>query len=80
MITKEEIRDADYLIAMTQRIADELGNGENVHLLLDFSGTMPLKDIPDPYPTNTFPQAFSLIEKGVKDFYAYLKQTYIEGE
>lgn len=78
MITNEEIRDADFVIAMSQRIADELGNDENVHLLLDFSSDIPMKDIPDPYPTNTFPQAFILIEAGVKAFYTYLKQTYID--
>lgn len=80
MITKEEIQSADYLIAMTHRVANELGNGENVHLLLDFATDNPSKDIPDPYPTNTFPQAFKLIEHGVKSFFAYLKQTYIVDE
>ena len=77
-ITQDEIHNADYVIAMTKSIADELGNGENVHLLLDFSAQIASKDIPDPYPTNTFPQAFNLIEDGVKSFYAYLKQTYFE--
>lgn len=78
MITKEEIHETDFLIAMSQRIADELGNGENVRLLLDFSDNMPSKDIPDPYPSNTFPQAFNLIEDGVRSFYAYLKKTYFK--
>ena len=71
-ITKDEIRTADYIIAMSQRVADELGNAENVHLLLDFVPGSPTKDVPDPYPTDTFPQAFSLIEEGVKAFYSYL--------
>lgn len=75
LITKDEIKDADFLIAMTQGIADELGNGENVHLLLKFVDEIDSKDIPDPYPTNTFPQAFRLIEIGMRAFYAYLKQT-----
>lgn len=80
MITKKQIQEADYVIAMTKSIADELGNGENVHLLLDFSTNITSKDIPDPYPTNTFPQAFHQIEEGVKAFYAYLKQSYFEGQ
>lgn len=80
MITKKEIQSADYLIAMSRRVANELGNGQNVHLLLDFAADIPLKDIPDPYPTNTFPQAFELIEQGVQSFYAYLKQTYLIDE
>ncbi len=80
MITKEETQGADFVIAMTQSIADELGNGENVHLLLDFSDDITSKDIPDPYPTNTFSQAFNLIEDGVKCFYAFLKNTYFGDE
>lgn len=74
-ITNQEILEADYLIAMTKKVADELGNKANVHLLLDFVEGAETRDIPDPYPTNTFPQAFELIEKGVKAFYKYLKTT-----
>jgi protein-tyrosine phosphatase len=76
MITQREIQQADHLIAMTQRVADELGNGENVSLLLDDAEDLPSKDIPDPYPTDTFPEAFSLIEQGVQIFYAHLVRTY----
>jgi protein-tyrosine phosphatase len=72
MITRDEIRQADYVIAMTERVADELGGGENVSLLLDYTADMPTKDIPDPYPTDTFPEAFDLIEHGVRAFYAYI--------
>ncbi len=74
LITLQDIEAADYLIAMSQRVADELGGGENVQLLMDFVKGAEVKDIPDPYPTDTFPQAFVLIEKGVKAFYAYLKE------
>jgi protein-tyrosine-phosphatase len=82
MITQEEIRQADYVIAMTERVANELGGGENVSLLLDYAEDMPVKDIPDPYPTDTFPEAFSLIEHGVPAFYAFLirKHTWINSE
>lgn len=76
LIIKGEIQDADYVIAMTQRVADELGNGENVRLLLDFVDDIPSKDIPDPYPTNTFQEAFNSIESGVKAYYGYLQRMY----
>jgi protein-tyrosine phosphatase len=72
MITQEEIRQADYLIAMTRHVADELAGGENVSLLLDYTEDLPVKDIPDPYPTDTFPEAFDLIEYGVRAFYSFL--------
>lgn len=77
MITEDDILQADFLIAMSARVADELGNRDNVHLLLDFSD-IPSKDIPDPYPTDTFPQAFKLIEAGVIAFYAFLKHKFIK--
>jgi protein-tyrosine phosphatase len=76
MITRDENRQADYVIAMTERVADELGSGENVSLLLDYAADKPSKDIPDPYPTDTFPEAFDLIEHGVRAFYAYLIRKY----
>lgn len=73
-ITNREIKEADYLVAMSQRVVDELGGGENVHLLMDFVEGAESKDIPDPYPTDTFPQAFDMIEKGVYAFYEVLKE------
>lgn len=72
MITQEQTRQADFVIAMTQRVAEELGSSENVSLLLDYAEDMTSKDIPDPYPTDTFPEAFDLIEHGVKAFYGHL--------
>lgn len=74
MISNDQKTNADFLIAMTQEIADELGCGDNILLLLDFSPISIIKDIPDPYPTDTFPQAFSLIEEGIKYFYSFLKE------
>jgi protein-tyrosine phosphatase len=72
-ITSEEIQEADFLIAMTSRVANELGNGENVHLLMSFVPDEKSLDIPDPYPSNTFPQAFRKIERGIKAFITYLE-------
>jgi len=75
-ISTEEIQNADYLIAMTSKIAQSLGNGDNVYLLMDFIDNPKTRDIPDPYPNDTFPEAFEMIEKGVKAFFAYLKDKY----
>ncbi|MDY6868562.1 MAG: low molecular weight protein-tyrosine-phosphatase [Chloroflexota bacterium] len=71
-ITPDEIKEADYLIAMSERVAEELGGGENVFLLMDFDEKTDKKDIPDPYPSDTFPQAFALIEQGTKAFYEHI--------
>lgn len=73
-ISNAEIAGADYLIAMSRRVAEELGNRENIFLLMDFVEDAQITDIPDPYPTDTFPQAFDLIEKGVKAFYQTIKE------
>lgn len=72
-ISDQEIESADFLIAVSRQVANELGNGSNVHLLLDFVDEVRHKDIPDPYPTDTFPEAFELIQTGVKAFYLHLK-------
>jgi len=72
-ITETEKKEADYLVAMSERIADELGNRENVVLLMDFIEDAAIKNVPDPYPSDTFPQAFELIECCTKAFYDYIK-------
>ena len=76
LISKNEIQNSDYLVAMTARIANALGNHDNVCLLMDFLDNPASRDIPDPYPTDTFPQAFRMIEKGVRAFYSFLKDKY----
>ncbi len=73
-ITTSEIQNADYLVAMSRRVADELGNGKNVSLLMQYVPQASSLDIPDPYPANSFPEAFEMILKGTRAFYAYLKQ------
>lgn len=73
-LTQREIESADYVIAMSRRVADELGGRNNVTLLMDFVEEAETRDIPDPYPTDTFPEAFELVEKGVKAFYQHLKR------
>jgi protein-tyrosine phosphatase len=78
MISEKEINTANYLIAMSERIAKEMGNKNNVYLLLDFVDEIDDKDIPDPYPTNTFSEAFELIYLGVQALYKYLKEKYLE--
>lgn len=72
-LTATDIDQADYIIVMTQAIADELEKKVNIHLLMDFVDHPVNKDIPDPYPTDTFPEAFKLIEQGIKAFYQQLK-------
>jgi len=76
LISANEIQDADYLVAMTTRIVKALGNHDNVYLLMDFLNNPVSRDIPDPYPTDTFPQAFRMIEKDVRAFYSFLKDKY----
>ncbi len=75
-ITPQEIRETDLLIAMTQRVARELGQGENVSLLMSYIPETEELDIPDPYPTDTFPESFALIEKGVFALIKVLKENF----
>lgn len=76
-INAKELKTADYLVVMSERVAKELGNPDNVFLLLDFVDETDDKDIPDPYPTDTFPEAYELINNGVSAFYNYLKKEHL---
>lgn len=73
LISENEIQNTDYLIAMTSEIAHAIGNGDNVYLLMDFVDNPKSRNIPDPYPTDSFPQAFKMIEEGVQAFYRFLQ-------
>jgi protein-tyrosine phosphatase len=75
-IRTSDLAQADYLIAMSERVAKDLNWKENVYLLMDFVDGSEIRNIPDPYPTDTFPQAFNLIEQGVTAFYEKLKLKY----
>ena len=72
-ITQTEIDDADFLVVMSKRIAQELNSPQNVVLLMDFTENSKGMDIPDPYPTDSFPQAFQMILEGVNALYDHLK-------
>lgn len=73
LLTDQDLREADYILVMTGDIAEDLGNRANVYRIMDFVPNSQIRDIPDPYPTDTFPQAFILINRGVKAFYENLK-------
>ncbi len=77
MITEREKNQADYLIAMSEKIAIELGNKDTVYLLLDFVDDIENKNIPDPYPTDSFPEAYELISRGIKAFFDYVKEKHL---
>ena len=70
LITEKDKQNADFLIAMSERVAKDLGNKDNVHMLLDFVDEIFEKDIPDPY--DTFPEAYEMINRGVEAFYNFL--------
>jgi len=72
MITRSEIKNADFLNVMSNRIAQELGYREYVMLLMDYTENSRGMDIPDPYPTDSFPHAFQMIQEGVRGFYNQL--------
>jgi protein-tyrosine phosphatase len=75
-ITPNEISTTDFLIAMSKRVAEELNHPKKTHFLMAFVEHAETLDIPDPYPTNTFPEAFKMIEEGVKAFYYSIKQAH----
>jgi len=77
LITDKEKQEGNYIIAMSERVTKDLGNQNNVYMLLDFVDNIDNKNIPDPYPTDSFPEAYKLINRGIKAFYEYIKEKHL---
>jgi protein-tyrosine phosphatase len=79
-VTKEDLRQFDYIIAMD---SDNLANlrrlaGSHstavIARLLDFVPEHDLEDVPDPYFTGNFDEVYELIEKGCRNLLETIKK------
>lgn len=75
-VTEDDLQ-ADYIIAMDaanlgylHRLKGITTSGE-IHRLLDFTEEE-FADVPDPYFTGEFEEAYQIIDQGCRDFLAYL--------
>lgn len=77
LVTRADLEEADYVLAMTQRHIAELRSfhpsppGE-VRRLMEFALGI-ASDIPDPYYTGDFDQVYAMIYAGCKGLLAYLR-------
>lgn len=73
--------DADYIVCMDSENRADLearfGRSDRIHLLLEFSETK-VRDVPDPYYTNTFEEVYELIESGCRGLLTHVKEQLIE--
>lgn len=81
-VTRNELVEADYIIAMDHYNASDLkylARGEviddRLHLLLDFADT-PVRDVPDPYYSGNFEEVYRLVEAGCRGLLAHIRQEY----
>jgi protein-tyrosine phosphatase len=77
-LTENDLDDFQYIIAMDAENSGVIhrlaGYDKKVHIarLLDFVEGINHEDVPDPYFTGDFRQAFELINFGCKEFLSYL--------
>lgn len=69
-VRKEDWKRFDYIVAMDEQTMNDLKNWEktegnpSISRLMEYCDSADLLDIPDPYFTGDFQQAFQLIEAG----------------
>jgi protein-tyrosine phosphatase len=75
---REDLRRFDYLIAMDDEHLEalqRLGDCDCVVArLLDFAPNQPIREVPDPYYDNTFPQVYDLVTAGAKGLLDHIRK------
>ena len=80
-ITREDIREADYVIAMDRdNVADLLWLDKDghldgkLHLLMEFAPEGSPEEVPDPYYEGNFEYVFSLVKPAVRGLLTHIKR------
>jgi protein-tyrosine phosphatase len=80
-LTRADIRQSDYIIAMDRSNLDdvhEVARGVSLegraYLLLEFAKGVKLRDVPDPYYNNNFEEVYHLIVDGCRGLLAHIRQ------
>jgi protein-tyrosine phosphatase len=81
-VTRAELADADYVVAMDRSNAANLrrmAGGSTLdgrlHLLLDFAPGTQRQDVPDPYYEGNFELVYRLVNDACEGLLAYIRQT-----
>jgi protein-tyrosine phosphatase len=80
-ITRTDLREADYVIAMDHHnISDVkymmrgMSLKNHVSLLLDFASNVDVRDVPDPYYTDNYEEAYRLVDDGCRGLLAHIRE------
>ncbi len=79
-ITLDDLRTADYLVAMDasnvnalRRLARQAELDTEVLLLLDFAPAVGVRDVPDPYYEGNFDEVYELVEAGCRGLLEHIR-------
>jgi protein-tyrosine phosphatase len=79
VVTAEDLLEFDYVIAMDRENAAELEplqsrtRPQAIHLLMEFAPDARRKEVPDPYYTGNFTEAYTLVEAGCRGLLAHIR-------
>lgn len=80
-LTRADIREADYIIAMDRSNLEgvqEMGRGVSLagraYLLLEFAKGSKLREVPDPYYNDNFDEVYHLVLDGCRGLLAHIRQ------
>ena len=80
-IDSTDLAEADYVIAMDrdnlhdlQVMARRVPTDGRLHLLLEFAGDVPTRDVPDPYYSDNFEYVYRLVEVGCRGLLEHIQQ------
>jgi len=79
VITEEDIRENDYIIAMDESNVRNIkalagkNDAHKIHLLLDFLPEEDIREVPDPYYTGNFEYVYDLIRRASEALLHHIK-------
>lgn len=81
-VTRTELEEADYVVAMDRSNAATLRRmvggptlDGRLHLMLDFANGTQRQDVPDPYYEGNFELVYRLVNAGCEGLLAHIRQT-----
>ena len=81
-VTRAELEEADYVVAMDRsnaatlrRMASGAALDGRLHLLLDFAAGTQRQDVPDPYYEGNFELVYRLVNDACEGLLAHIRQT-----
>jgi protein-tyrosine phosphatase len=79
LVTRADVEEADYTLAMTQRRLNDLqtlqpARSGEMRRLMDFAPSGQGRDIPDPYYTRNFDEVYAMIHAGCQGLLEHIRK------